>query len=217
LAKPKEKAMIRLSLIVAAAAFGSDVGWQPLPDGGTEYIIQLNPYEIDALRRGLPFQSDIPRRAGEVRAYRIMVGTAALPRRSPPSLPTYRAEPARPTTDGWPALLARPESSPRAAPPAAHAPAAQGGTAASSGTARSPVGPATPAGVSRDTQSTGGQANRGDRGTQGPAEPAKPWLWLTVTLLLFASLGSNVYLGWIALDLWRRCRRLMTRTSTAAA
>jgi hypothetical protein len=179
--------MIRLSAFIAAAAFGSDVGWQPLPEGGTEYIIQLGPHDLDALRRGRPVQSDIPPSAGEVRSYRIIVGSGSLPREAPPPRPAYRAEPGGRPSDGWPALPVEPREKART--------------------------PGAAAGLSSSAGSTG-QANRG----AGPsAEPAKPWLWLTVTLLgLFASLGSNVYLGWIALDLWRRCRRLMTSRTAAA-
>jgi hypothetical protein len=40
-----------------------------------------------------------------------------------------------------------------------------------------------------------------------PEEPAKPWWPLTFTLLgLFASLGANMYLGWIAWGFRQRCR-----------
>jgi hypothetical protein len=186
--------MIRVPLLIAAAAFGSDVGWRPLPEGGTEYIIQLGPHELDALRRGRPVESDIPRSAGEVRAYRIIFGTAMLPREAPPPRSAYRAEAGSRPTYGSPASLAKPQEKARTAAPAARVAAA---------------------GSSGSAATTAGQANRGGRPS---AEPAKPWLWLSVTLLgLFASLGSNVYLGWIALDLWRRCRRLTTgRSSTVA-
>ena len=186
--------MIRISLLIAAAAFGSDVGWQQLPEGGTEYIIQLSPYELDALRRHRPVESDVPRSAGEVRAYRIIVGTGILPREAPPPRPVYHAPPASRPTGGWPAFSAEPDGNARD-----KAPAARVATAGSTGSAATTVG----------------QANRGARTS---AEAPKPWLWLTATLMgLFASLGSNVYLGWIALDLRRRCRRLMTRRSSAGA
>jgi hypothetical protein len=40
-----------------------------------------------------------------------------------------------------------------------------------------------------------------------PVEPAKPWLPLTLTILgLFASLGANVFLGWIAWGFRRQCQ-----------
>jgi hypothetical protein len=193
--------MIRLSLLIATAAFGSDVGWQPLPEGGTEYIIQLGPHELDALRRGRPFESDVPRSAGEVRAYRIVVGTAILPHEAPPPRSAYRAEPGRRWTDVWPAPLAEPEDKARAGQPAPRG-------AGLSGNAGSTVGQA-----NRDTH-----AGRESRQVSSAEPAAKPWLWLTVTLMgLFASLGSNLFLGWIALDLRRRCRRLMPGRAGAAA
>jgi hypothetical protein len=41
----------------------------------------------------------------------------------------------------------------------------------------------------------------------GESQPAKPWLPLTLTLLgLFASLGGNVFLGWVAWDSYNRSR-----------
>ncbi|MCE9546532.1 MAG: hypothetical protein K8T25_13580 [Planctomycetia bacterium] len=40
------------------------------------------------------------------------------------------------------------------------------------------------------------------------AEPARPWFALTITLLaLFASLGGNVFLGWVAHDSRKSYRR----------
>ena len=118
----------------AAAAMGIDVGWQRLPEGGMQYIIQLDPQTLDALRDGQPIQSDIPSDAGEIRSYRIVMGAG----------------------------MSKP---PREAPP--------------------PPAPVTPA----------------------PVEPAKPWLPLTLTLLgLFASLGANAFLGWIAWGFRRRCQ-----------
>ena len=125
--------MNTMFIYVAAATLGFQVGWQRLPEGGTEYIIQLDAASIDALRSGQPLHSDIPSAAGEVRAYRIVMGRGKPIREDPPPKP--------------------------APPPAA------------------------------------------------PVEPAKPWLPLTLTLLgLFASLGANVFLGWIAWGFRQRCQ-----------
>ena len=76
-------------LQIAAATLGFDVGWQRLPEGGMEYIIQLDPQTLAALQAGQPIQSDIPTAAGEVRSYRIVLGKAKLPRDMPPA-PTIR-------------------------------------------------------------------------------------------------------------------------------
>jgi hypothetical protein len=121
-------------IYIAAATLGFQVGWQPLPDGGMEYIIQLDAAALDALRDGQPLGSAVPSEAGEIRAYRIVMGAGKdkLPRKAPPPKPTP------------------PES----------------------------------------------------------AEPVQPPLSWTLTILgLFASLGANVFLGWIAWGFRRRWQR----------
>jgi hypothetical protein len=130
-----------IAICIAAATLGFNFGWQRLPEGGMEYIIQLDPQSLEALRAGQPIESDVPPAAGEVRAYRIIVGTEKLPHDRPAEKPK---------------------------PP--------------------PAEPAKPAKTS-------------------PPEPAKPWTAMTLTLFgLFASLGANVFLGWVAVGLRRRCR-----------
>ena len=120
--------MNTLLIYVAAATLGFQYGWERLPDGGMEYIIQLDSAAIDALRDGQPLRSAIPSDAGEIRAYRIVMGPGKPKRETPLPKPA-------------------------------------------------------------------------------PVEPAKPWLPLTLTILgLFASLGANVFLGWIAWGFRRRCQ-----------
>ncbi len=172
--------MNAILICLAAATLGSDVGWERLPDGGMQYIIQLDPQTVEALQAGQPIQSDIPPAAGnDIRSYRIIVGKGKLPRDpplfKPPALKNNFPEinsgpelqppgkltpnPAQKPMPGQPAVFEEPESKP--------APAAK----------------TTPA------EST---------------EPSKPWLLMTLTL--FASIGANVYLGWIAWESRRRCR-----------
>ncbi len=135
------RTMNTLTICIAAAALGINAGWQRLPKGGMEYIIQLDPQSLEALRAGQPIGSDVPPSAGEVRSYRIIVGTERLPHDVPPEKP-------------------------KPSPP-------------------EPAKPAKPS----------------------PPEPSRPWLPMTLTLFgLFASLGANVFLGWVALGLRRRCR-----------
>jgi len=45
---------------VAAATLGINASWQPLPEGGVEYIIQLDSQSIELLRSGMPLESYIP-------------------------------------------------------------------------------------------------------------------------------------------------------------
>ena len=133
--------MNTLLVCVAAATLGVQVGWKPLPEGGMEYIIQLDAPTLDALRNGQTLQSDIPSAAGEIRSYCIYMGPGKPVRENPP---------------------------PKPAPPAAKPVAAE---------------------------------------PQQPQQPAKPWRPLTLTLLgLFASIGANFFLGWIAWGFRRRCQ-----------
>ena len=178
--------MCTLMLCVATAALGIDVGWQRLPEGGMQYIIQLDPQTLDVLRAGEPIQSDIPRTAGEVRSYRIVVGAKKLPHDAPVTSPST-------------AKIAEPESpyfkQPRSAEPQTLAPNL--GVKPLAERPASFMDPENPPAASKPKPAP-----------EAPkAEPAKPWLPLTFTLFgLFASLGANVFLGWVAWDCRQRCR-----------
>ena len=79
--------MIGQLTCVAALMLGIDVGWQPSSDGGVEYLIQLQPEAIEALKAGQPLESYIPGHVKDVRAYRITIGTAKLRRELPLEIP----------------------------------------------------------------------------------------------------------------------------------
>lgn len=165
--------MHTLMLCLAAAVLGIDYGWERRTEGGVEYIIQLDPQTLDAMRAGEPIGSDVRPEAGEVRSFRIVVGTKQLPREAPAS-PPRATKVAEPPPAAPHALLPDPRGRPLPERPANF------------------VEPdSTPKAV-----------------VEVAAEkPGKPWLPLTFTLFgLFASLGANVYLGWIAWD----CRRRLT-------
>jgi hypothetical protein len=86
-------------LCVAVVALGIDVGWQPLPEGGMEYVVQLEPQTVDLLRSGVEIPSDIPASLKDLRRLRITVGNATLVRKMPPEAvagPTFPAVPGSP-------------------------------------------------------------------------------------------------------------------------
>jgi len=251
---------------VAALALGIDVGWRPLSDGGVEYLIQIEPGLIEALKPGEAIGSDVPPRLiGEIRAYRITVGTEELPRELPP--PTG-AEPAQPA--GSPGQT--PGSAPPAMPgdttpspgpvrpgPQATLPEGPGGSGDADPPGLAAPGSRAPrAGRAEQPESAGAQPRtepqpsppnllpgvsarkpltaeqavfhmaRGDGGPAAPEEkpeqdtPAeekpKPWAPLVVSLLgLFASLGANAYLGWVALDFRARYQKLVQRAFESTA
>jgi len=74
-------------LLIALATVGVETGWQPLDRGGLEYIIQLEPSLLDALRSGESITSEIPLAVRGVRRYRIVVGRDPVPRIGATGLP----------------------------------------------------------------------------------------------------------------------------------
>ena len=91
----REDIMHALLLCLAAVATGTDVGWQRMPEGGMQYIIELDPQTLEALRAGQALESDIPPGAGDVHSYRIVVGAKKLPREQPPAPKVITPEPAK--------------------------------------------------------------------------------------------------------------------------
>jgi len=79
--------------LLVALALGVDVGWKPLPEGGLEYIIQIEPELLNSLRSGQSISSDVPLVLQNIRRYRIQVGDGRLPQEGPLETPLPGAEP----------------------------------------------------------------------------------------------------------------------------
>ncbi len=75
--------MSPLVLLIATAAFGiepGEAGWEPLPDGGYEYTLQIDPQVLEPLKRGTDeIVSDVPPQLN-VRRFRVIVGTGQVPK-----------------------------------------------------------------------------------------------------------------------------------------
>ncbi len=104
--------MTTLTMLIGLATLGVETGWQPVDDGALEYIIQIEPSLLDALRDGQPITSEIPAGLKGVRRYKIVVGKAQLPRTDLPAPPG--------STPSGPAALA--QDSPGTPPPTASPP-----------------------------------------------------------------------------------------------
>ncbi len=76
--------MTGVLVCLSAAVLGVDFGWQPLADGGVEYIIQIEPQMLDSLQSGESLSSALPTSGHNIRRYRIVVGTAELPHHGEP-------------------------------------------------------------------------------------------------------------------------------------
>jgi hypothetical protein len=194
--------MTGISVCMAALLLGVDAGWRPLPDGGMEYTIQVSPGTWDSMRAGVAIESDVPPEVrGTVRTYRVVVGSDRLVRKLPDAPAPVLAE--------------------RHAPPRSHQVAKPPEAAAAPATL-----PAGPAGKSLAEQRAAFQQATGtvakpaqepaaaSKNTATTAEPSRPWLLFL--LFLFASLGANLYLGWITWDVRERYRRLLGRAAEPA-
>ena len=208
-------------LCLAAIAFGVDVGWRALPEGGTEYIIQIEPQLLEMLRTGEDLVSDIPPNLRGVRSYRITVGTEELPREE--GVVVHEADPsASPGSQSLPAAgvpplantvitaaqplmpgMRRPEFPPSEAP----------GTLSPPADSRPlpEFGRRTPPFVKQEAAEPNPPRPSTQEDTVEPeqAEPGRAWLPWTLALALFGSLGGTVYVGWIAWDYRRQYQALL--------
>jgi hypothetical protein len=189
--------MIAAILFLAAATVGIDCGWQPLPDGGMKYIIQLEPDDLDLLRSGQKLESDIPASVKDVRGYQILVGKEKLIRLMPPSVSITETQ--------------KPALGPAFSDAAGKLPGstAQGKESLDQGAAREAGARNIPAATVEPP------LHSPDPPT---AAPNKPWLPLTlISLLSFSLLAALIYLSWIHLELRARYRKLLETSLPPAA
>lgn len=200
------------ALLIAAASLGIDAGWQPLPEGGLEYIVQIEPQMLETMSSALIEDniSDIPPHLmSSVRKIRITFGTQPLPREG-------LAEPA-------PAAASPPTANP---PPAAVPPSAsQADTVPELDPANEPPAQRTfrpePSALAGRTTAEHAVFNRpisdgtaldgSDAGqTAGPSSESKPWLPLLAAMAVATgSFFGMLYFAWIAYDYRSRYRDAM--------
>lgn len=196
-----------ITLCLAVAVVGIDVGWKPIPGGGVEYIIQIPPEAVDAVRSGQPIQSDIPSQVTDIRAYRIVVGTGRLPK----ELPRYSAAPPQRTPEETAARV--PPATEQESPAATDNPfktVAKPPRTFSADPSGKPIAAENasftePAATADDSDANSTEQQPPDWGSS-----PKPWMPFTAVLVgLFASLGGCAFLGWIVLDQRHRYRALL--------
>ena len=197
---------------IAATLVGIDTTFQPLPDGdGTLYWIQIEPGLLATLQSGEPLESYIPPRAGQVRAFRITMGSDALPEEIPlpeqARLPNaVSPTPPEEVDPSFPPPVAPGQF--YADPGSQHIGVHQAGHSETIDTLPQP-----PSGPSKEP-AVGDDPKQADSPSK---ESSKPWGMLTLTLFgLFASLGANGFLVWVATDFRRRYRALVARVIEGA-
>jgi len=216
-------------ILIAPMLLGVESGWQPLPEGGMEYIIQIGPTEIDLLKQGEAVQSDIPSSVGPVRAYRVILGTGGdLPREQP--LPTADKPPSldaetTPAETNPPGQPFRFPSEPNRFTPADASPSTPPerqttfrneatsalATEPSSKAAEKPNTPKSLDEERKASQNLPTEESQKNASTDPAKKPSKdqPWWPLTLTIAaLAASISGNVYLVWILREAHHRYRKL---------
>ena len=104
-------AMISAVWFVVAASIGIDVGWQPVDEGGYEFLLQIEPEQLENLKSGEALTSDLPELPGRVVRVHWLVGTDPLPQislpaadsndaASPDATPAEETSPAEAETSG---------------------------------------------------------------------------------------------------------------------
>lgn len=226
--------MSGIYLFVATAALGIDFGWERDAKGNVEYTIRLEPQALDALKSGSDIFSDLPPALRRVRSYRLTTNAAPLPNQGklPEDLPEDTEKPAISAAMTATKPVQTPESS---VMPADYQTAPQGISAdpsagpilgAATGTLappqesislsndRSLVGNSVPIPVHRaTTEDTGSPSDVVPAGVDPNGQsPGQPWWPLTLCLLgLFASLGGNLFLGWVTAEQRGKYRDLVER------
>ena len=232
-------------VLLTAVLGGINAGWEPLPEGGVQYLIQIDPGLLESRGPGESLESYIPPGVQDVRAVRITVGTGPLPRELPaepaaepedeswsPTQPKPRLDPPAPASDP---PLSGPATDPLAANPISSTPPPPN-TFVPSPNGR-PIG-TRPAGYEepleaattapelplREPESTAAEKpslEEEPRNASRPADetaPGKPWWPLTFAFFgLFASLGVNGFLLWIVADFRVRYRSLLRRMGDLGA
>ena len=204
--------------IILGATFsliGIEAGWQPLPGGGVEYVIQVDPREADLLLRERGFSSDVPSHLKDIRVCRIVIGTSSLRQVDPPQPSVSGARPAEtfPFGSGTqgksgrkPWLLGKPAEPPPDA--AARSKRESQRAAGDEGKGLSLF----------DKKSEDDKRGKGGKTTASEDEPEQSggsWWPLTLMLALLGSFGGNLYLGWVTWETRNRYRTLLHRRSEA--
>lgn len=114
--------MVALLMMLCACAVDPPavIGWQPAPEGGREYLIQLAPETLEQLRQGYAVRGTMPLPGGDGEAYyRVTAGRGELPRRDGLSTTAGRVNADQPAGPSASTRWATPPTNRQEAAPAA--------------------------------------------------------------------------------------------------
>jgi hypothetical protein len=233
----KQQTMNPILILIATSAFGMDVGWEPLPEGGHEYTIELDPQVLEQLGAGEEVVGKVPPDI-DVRSYRIFVGTEKLVRHG--GNPRQVARPATPEPSTEESDVTRPrqpQSEEQLAPqpemsderatfeePSTVPPVLEQGSDESASALGAPARLPDEAAQSNPVQADESHRVQAASFSKPASEPQsaseavvkliedRPWVaLLVVAIMLCCSLAANFYLGWIAWDARSRYRATLAK------
>ncbi len=208
--------MNTLALCVAMTVWGADIGWRPLAEGGTEYVMRISPHVLETILQGGEIFSDIPVEAGDVWRIRITGPTKDIPVNQPPLggwtsrlVASPHVGPPPPSSGDEPPGMSAPTSPPQAAasPPWAGGPPRELPT-----TGREEQDMARLTGAWIDEPEGGPSAKKVARADAqvNPAPSKKPWPALMLALVVAVGSTSGMcYFGWIAFGYRSRYQKLL--------
>jgi hypothetical protein len=216
-------------LCAAVALLGVKYSVQPLPGGGSEYVIQLEPLAIDSLKAGSELRSDIPSAdLRDLRAFRIMMipGAASgaptppaarstqLPTAPSGSIPLPRVDVGHLPND-YRAPAVKPASGPLKAPAPLPSVVDTKPLAGQKASFLQPEPP--PSAKKPDSEKKTEKKSETKIEPTPEPEPSKDYPLLTVTLAAttIGSFSGMMFFGWVAHDYRSRYRTLLARAVDA--
>ena len=199
---------------VATLLLGIDVGYQSSPDGGAEYIIQIEPGTLESLRPGEQMESVIPPDARDIhpRKIRVVIDTKQLPK----LVPAKPADAPVAVPAGTPSPAAAPAPRSVFGPFQAYRPGTKDVRSPLPQPSILPNNPSIrpiaeqPAGYVEPLAGGAKHESQSPADTSASQESGKPWLLLwAIVLGMSASLVGNAYLGWICWEARAHCRQLI--------
>lgn len=204
-----------LAVFLGAACLGIEVGWRPLPDGGTEYVIRVSPEELADLKLGdVIAASDIPPDLPPIKSYRIEVGRGAVERRVPPPGSTVLETPEnaaaansqRPAPSATIPLVSTEPAAPQAMDrsPAAPPKESQDSADQVQGSAK-----ATEGNPSRQTQDEQPRSTTGEDRVESQTKNPDSLIHTLAISGMTASFAAVLYIGWVAWEYRRKYLELL--------
>jgi len=204
-----------LAVFVGVACLGIEVGWRPLLDGGTEYVIRVSPEELADLKLGdIIAASDVPPDLPPIKSYRIEVGRGAVERRVPPAGSTVLEAPEnaaaansqRPAPSATIPLVFTEPAAPQAMdrPPAAPPKESKNSADQVQGSAK-----ATEGDPGRQTQDEQPRSTTGEAPVESQTKNPDSLIHTLAISGMTASFAAVLYIGWVAWEYRRKYLELL--------